>query len=106
MIDWIGGVGNHKDAFLPLYGNLLGLYALSNCILQEGIEDGRSLLSDVVELEKFIRPFLRNPLVCNLYLLLVSLHERRVGSVADHLIAAMGIRGQMWDGFNPYFLLS
>lgn len=106
VIDWIGGVGNHKDAFFPLYGNLLGLYALSKCILQEGIDDGRSLLSEVVELEKFIRPFLRNPLVCNLYLLLVSLHERRVGSVADHLIAEMGSRGQVWDGFNPYFLLS
>lgn len=103
--DWIGGVGNHKDAFLPLYGNLLGLYALSKCILRTGTEDGRCLLSDVVELEKSIRPFLRNPMVCNLYLSIVKLHEETVGNLADNSVLEMESVGQMWDGFNPYFLL-
>lgn len=104
--DWIGGVGNYKDSFLPLYGNLLAFYALSKGILHAGSEDGMCLFSDVVELEKSIRPFLTNPLVCNLYILVVRLHEEIVGaSSANHLIPQLMKDIQIWDSFNPYFLL-
>lgn len=102
--DWIGGVGNHKDAFLPLYANLLGFYALSNIILNEKAGDGRHLLSDVVELGRTITLFLRNPLIFNLYLLVVKLHEKNVSSIPDHLIPEFR-DGCIWDGFEPYFLL-
>ncbi|XP_048494303.1 uncharacterized protein LOC104906201 isoform X2 [Beta vulgaris subsp. vulgaris] len=102
--EWIGGVGNHKDTFLPLYGNLLGFYALSKRILKEESEDGMCLLLDVVEIEKSIRPFLKNPLVCNLYILVVRLLEEKVAS-ANYLISQLLNGFQIWDGFNPYFLL-
>ncbi|XP_057997693.1 uncharacterized protein LOC131176645 isoform X2 [Hevea brasiliensis] len=84
-IDWIGGVGNHKDAFLPLYANLLGFYSLSNCIFNGKIEDGATLVADVVELGKNINPFFKNPLISNLYLLVVESHEKKVGGTADQL---------------------
>ncbi|KAL9233763.1 hypothetical protein vseg_008718 [Gypsophila vaccaria] len=102
---WVGGVGNHKDAFLPLYGNLLGFYVLSKCILNEAVDDDMSLLSDVIELEESIRPFLGNPLVCNLYTLVVRLHEEKVAVVANHSIVPLLNGVQLWNGFNPYFLL-
>lgn len=95
MDRWCTGVGNHKDAFLPLYGNLLGFYVLSKCISRAAGEDGMCLLSDVVQLEKSIRPFLTNPLICNLYILVIRLHEEMVGA-SDIQIS---------DSFNPYFLL-
>lgn len=104
-VDWVGGVGNHKDAFLPLYANLLGFYALSNCMFKAKIEDGTALLSDVVELGRTISPYLRNPLVSNLFLSVVKSHEEAIGvSIAD---SVPGYREDdtIWDGFDPYFLL-
>ncbi|XP_021765907.1 thyroid adenoma-associated protein homolog [Chenopodium quinoa] len=103
--DWIGGVGNHRDAFLPLYGNLLGFYVLSKYILHAGVEDSMCLLSDVVELKKSIRPFLTNPLICNLYIVVVRLHEDMVVASANHMIPDLLKDIQIWDSFNPYFLL-
>ncbi|XWS44293.1 hypothetical protein CRYUN_Cryun15aG0032500 [Craigia yunnanensis] len=100
-IDWIGGVGNHKDAFLPLYANLLGFYVLSNCIFHLETKDGMHLLSDVVELGKTIDPFLRNPLISNLYLLIVRLHEKKFGTTSY----CLNIRDDIWDDFDPYFLI-
>ncbi|CAK9162900.1 unnamed protein product [Ilex paraguariensis] len=81
-VDWIGGVGNHKDAFLPLYANLLGFYALSNCIFNGEPENCKSLVSDVVELGKIIGPFLTNPQISNLYSLVVKLHEKMIGATS------------------------
>lgn len=104
-VDWIGGVGNHKDAFLPIYANLLGFYALSNCMVNRNIEDDMLLLSQIVEIGKTIDPFLRNPLISNLYLLVVNLHERKVGATADMLTSKFIIDDSIWDGFDPYFLL-
>ncbi|KAI4352585.1 hypothetical protein L6164_006822 [Bauhinia variegata] len=104
-IDWIGGVGNHKDAFLPLYANLLGFRALSNCIFHFSCKDDAvPLLSDVVELGRTIRPFLRNPLIANLYLLVLKSHEKITGDVTGNLIPELGDES-IWDNFNPYFLL-
>uniref|UniRef100_A0A2P2JCS0 Uncharacterized protein MANES_15G175000 n=1 Tax=Rhizophora mucronata TaxID=61149 RepID=A0A2P2JCS0_RHIMU len=102
--DWIGGVGNHKDAFLPLYANLLGFYALTNCIFNLEIDDGTRLLFDVIELGRTINPFLKNPLICNLYFLVVKSHEKMFGATSDQLICPP-IDGLLWDGFDPYFLL-
>lgn len=105
-VDWIGSVGNHKDAFLPLYANLLGFYALSNCIFAgESAENGKSLLADVVGLGEFINPFLRNPLILNLYLLVVKSHEKIVDTSSGNLIEKCIGDGPSWDGFDPYFLL-
>ncbi|XVF60520.1 hypothetical protein PTKIN_Ptkin08bG0054100 [Pterospermum kingtungense] len=101
-VDWIGGVGNHKDAFLHLYANLLGFYVLSNCIFNLEAKDGMHLLSDVVELGKAIDPFLRNPLISNLYLLIVRLHEKLVATTK---CINSRCRDDMWDDFDLYFLL-
>ncbi|WCJ20785.1 hypothetical protein M5689_002991 [Euphorbia peplus] len=100
-VDWIGGVGNHKDAFLSVYVNLLGFYTLTNCIHNGDIEDDTALVSDVVQLGKAINPFLRNPMISNLYLLLVKSLEK---SAAEELIHEF-MDGSVWDGFDPYFLL-
>ncbi|TQD77162.1 hypothetical protein C1H46_037298 [Malus baccata] len=102
--DWVGGAGNHKDAFLPLYANLLAFYALSNCIFNGKTGDNKHLQSDVAKLGKAINPFLRNPLISNLYLLVVKSHEDAVGSNGDDLIPKLG-EGAVWEGFNPHFLL-
>ncbi|XP_061346165.1 uncharacterized protein LOC133291855 [Gastrolobium bilobum] len=103
--DWIGGVGNHKDTFLPLYANLLGFYALSNCIfLVSGNDDAKHLLSDVVVLGKTINPFLRNPLISNLYTLVLKSHEKMTCDVGNSLFPEMG-NDSIWDSFNPYFLI-
>ncbi|GMH05126.1 hypothetical protein Nepgr_006966 [Nepenthes gracilis] len=96
-VDWIGGVGNHKDAFLPLYANLLGVYALSNIIFNGEAEKGTCLLSDIIEVGKSIKPFLRNPLIYNLYILVIKLH--------DDLVLELPEGSHFGDDFNPYFLL-
>jgi thyroid adenoma-associated protein len=104
-IDWIGGVGNHKDTFLPVYANLLGFYALSNCIFIVFDNNNAGLLSDLVVLGRAINPFLRNPLVSNLYKLVLKLHEKvMTDDVANNLLLEMGNQS-VWDSYNPYFLL-
>lgn len=104
-IDWIGGVGNHKDTFLPIYANLLGFYALSNCIFVVSDNNDAKLLSDLVVLGKAINPFFRNPLVSNLYKLVLKSHEKiMTEDVANSLFSEMG-NHSVWDSFNPYFLL-
>ncbi|CAN1146112.1 Thyroid adenoma-associated protein, partial [Linum perenne] len=99
-IDWIGGAGNHKDAFLPVYANLLGFYALSNCILKGEDVDIKSLSVDVVDLEKRINLFFTNPLIYNLFSLVVKSHEKK-GAVSCCKV----IDDALSDGFSPYFLL-
>ncbi|GAB2223342.1 hypothetical protein Droror1_Dr00017483 [Drosera rotundifolia] len=104
-VGWFGGVGNHKDAFMPVYANLLAVYALSNCIFYGETGDASCLLFDVIEVGKSAKPYLKNPLICNIYIVLVKLHEKAgvnmAASVIDELLDAC----QFWDGFNPYFLL-
>ncbi|OWM73957.1 thyroid adenoma-associated protein homolog [Punica granatum] len=109
IADWIGGVGNHKDAFLPLYGNMLGFYALSSCLL---LTNGCNadlrlrLQSDAVELGNAVALFLRNPLILNLYSSMIRLHEDKVGGQTDlSTVPGIKARGPGWDGFDPYFLL-
>lgn len=103
--DWIGGAGNHKDAFLPLYANLLGFYALSNCII-----NGKTqvctlpLVTEVIEIGKIISPFLRNPLISNLYLLVIRIHKEVIDVNRDHKIPELG-HEVIWESFDPYFLL-
>ncbi|XP_065879697.1 uncharacterized protein [Euphorbia lathyris] len=100
-VDWIGGVGNHKDEFLPVYANLLGFYTLTKCICNGEIEDDTALVSDVVQLGKAINPFLRNPMISNLYLLLVKSLEKRAVEELIHEFKDVSV----WDEFDPYFLL-
>ncbi|XP_043704566.1 thyroid adenoma-associated protein homolog [Telopea speciosissima] len=102
-VDWIGGMGNHKDTFISLYANLLGLYALSQCLFNGEAEIGVPLLTDLIELGGTIRPFLRNPLISNLYSLVIQLHERKLG-VVDPFSDESG-DCFIWEGFDPYFLL-
>jgi hypothetical protein len=105
QIDWIGGLGNHKDTFLPIHANLLGFYALSNCIFIVSDNNNAELLPDVVVLGRTINPFLRNPLISNLYKLVLKSHEKiMTEDVANNLFSEMG-NHSVWDSFNPYFLL-
>ncbi|GAA0169120.1 scaffold/adaptor protein [Lithospermum erythrorhizon] len=105
-MDWIGGVGNHKDAFLPIYANLLAIYALSNCLRHDQeTEDSDYSLSELTELGQLIRPFTRNPQIGNLYKLIVKSHENVFGSVAHHLAANSSEYFGVWEEFDPYFLL-
>ncbi|XP_038903869.1 thyroid adenoma-associated protein homolog [Benincasa hispida] len=103
--DWIGGAGNHKDAFLPLYLNLLGFFALSNCIVNGKTEvTMQPLVAEVVEIGKIIIPFLRNPLISNLYWLVIRIHKEALYVNRDHRILELGHEA-IWEGFDPYFLL-
>ncbi|KAG4181992.1 hypothetical protein ERO13_A09G017100v2 [Gossypium hirsutum] len=102
-VDWIGGVGNHKDAFLPLYANLLGFYAVSNFIFNLETIDGMHLLSDMSELGKAINPFLWNPLISSLYSLIDRLHENKFGATTNCINARFG--DGIWDNFDRFFLL-
>ncbi|CDP02224.1 unnamed protein product [Coffea canephora] len=104
-VDWIGGAGNHKDAFLPLYGNLLAFFALSNCIFEGEKESSKSMLDEVSVLGRTLRPFLRNPMISNLYLLVIDSHEKMVGATASDMNKSLIGNSSDWEGFNPYFLL-
>ncbi|KAH7652589.1 Armadillo-like helical-containing protein [Dioscorea alata] len=93
MTDWIGGIGNHKDTFTSLYANLLGLYVLAkNLSCCRSPED--QYLSKITELKRIIRPYLRNPLIFNLYSLVIKTHE----NILDDFSASV-------ENFDPYFLL-
>ncbi|CAH2045000.1 unnamed protein product [Thlaspi arvense] len=103
---WVGGVGNHKDVFLPLYGNLLGLYVFSDCVFRSSTDsnDKKTLFSDMVELGEAMKPFLRNPLVSNMFRVVVRLHEKSMDD--DSLVdLSTVVAGEIWEGFDPYFLL-
>lgn len=102
--DWIGGVGNHKDAFLSLYANLLAFYALSNCVFNGKPEDRKSMLPEVEEIGEAIQPFLTNPLISNLLLLVVKLHNKMISEGSCDLIEKTTDESA-WDAFDPYFLL-
>lgn len=105
-VDWIGGVSNHKDAFLPLYANLLAFFTLSNCIFREEVENtSKSMLTEVSEVGKNIHPFLRNPLISNLYFLVVDVHEEMLGENTSHLTRNLEQIDSGWDFYEPYFLL-
>nr|GMC97268.1 thyroid adenoma-associated protein homolog [Ipomoea batatas] len=103
-VDWIGGVGNHKDAFLPVYMNLLAFHALSNCILRGEAEDSKSMLPELLELGEAIQPFLRNPFISNLFVLVVKSHEKIAGGAVEHLVLEISEAYSAWDAFDPYFL--
>ena len=106
--DWIGGIGNHKDVFMSVYANLLGLYALTQSrsleqpsrSLEQPEDRHKSYLREFSDLEGFITPFLKNPLISNLYLLVKRSHgvlgphkpEDQTGNSASEI-------------FDPYFLL-
>ncbi|MQL78947.1 hypothetical protein Taro_011398 [Colocasia esculenta] len=108
--DWVGGIGNHKDAFMPVYANLLGLYALlrspkEGFYLPEELTEGNKLLSsDFVCLNRIIRPFLTNPLIANLYYLVILSLERILGTSVTYT-EQMPREISTWEKFNPYFLL-
>ncbi|CAH9067847.1 unnamed protein product [Cuscuta europaea] len=102
--DWIGGLGNHKDAFLPVYGNLLAFNAVSSCILNGELED--SMLPELLELGEAIQPFLGNPLISSLFVSVVKSHEKiSRGNVHRLLPETSRANSAAWDAFDPYFLL-
>uniref|UniRef100_A0A0E0LRQ5 Uncharacterized protein n=1 Tax=Oryza punctata TaxID=4537 RepID=A0A0E0LRQ5_ORYPU len=100
--DWIGGVGNHKDVFVSVYANLLGLYALAQSQSLEQLKDRHTkYLKNFSDLDGVVTPFLKNPLISNLYLLVKESHktfnspkkqEDQMGSSAT-------------ESFDPYFLI-
>ncbi|KAI7742493.1 hypothetical protein M8C21_019413, partial [Ambrosia artemisiifolia] len=97
-VNWIGGLGNYKDAFLPVYSNLLGVYTLSRCISKGRLVNRGSFATEVSDVGDAIKPFLGNPLIHNLFLSLVRLDD---GSDDGHASGNVAV----WDGFDPYFLL-
>ncbi|OQU79970.1 thyroid adenoma-associated protein homolog [Sorghum bicolor] len=99
--NWIGGIGNHKDVFISVYAVLLGLYALTQSGSLEQLEDNRAIyLQEFSNLEGFITPFLKNPLISNLYGLVKLSHERFRSS--DKPEDQVGNSG---SSFDPYFLI-
>ncbi|XP_058096528.1 uncharacterized protein LOC131242120 [Magnolia sinica] len=108
-VGWIGGIGNHKDAFLSLYASLLGLYALrcpipGDCESPIKTEIHKPLLSGLVELGRIIRPFLRNPLIYNLYWSVIQSYEKMLGAAFNPSDTKSEGDCAAWEGFNPYFL--
>jgi hypothetical protein len=100
--DWIGGIGNHKDVFTSVYANLLGLYALTQSRSLEQLEDRHKLyLQEFSDLEGFITPFLKNPLISNLYLLVKRSH----GVPGSPLKPEDQVGGSASENFDLYFLL-
>ncbi|KAL7608134.1 hypothetical protein Lser_V15G13047 [Lactuca serriola] len=118
-VKWIGGLGNHKDVFLPVYSNLLGVYALSRCIFKSksnsigsdsdsnsNSDSGSGFsLSEMVDLGDAVKPFLGNPLIHNLFLSVVRLYEESSGESAGCLTGELTGDEAGWDRFDPYFLL-
>ncbi|XP_078439544.1 thyroid adenoma-associated-like protein [Wolffia australiana] len=78
---WVGGLGNHKDTFLGVYGPLLGIYALTQSPLVPAIIEKQT-----EEIDKAVSPFLTNPLTWRLYSLLSAAAQKS-------------------QSFDPYFLL-
>ncbi|KAK8951127.1 hypothetical protein KSP39_PZI003019 [Platanthera zijinensis] len=103
--DWIGGIGNHKDAFVSLYAILLGIYVLAQS--SEGPSDfGELYLSMFCEFKKAMRPFLRNPLISNMCIVLIRSHERLgVSASLGSAPSEERVEGSSWELFDPYFLL-
>ncbi|PKA50724.1 hypothetical protein AXF42_Ash017603 [Apostasia shenzhenica] len=100
--DWIGGIGNHRDAFIPLYANLLCLYVLS-LSSENLIHVDELYLPEYLELTRIMKPFLRNPLISNLFSLVIELHERLGISVGSETLQPK--HRSPWEVFDPYFLL-
>ncbi|AQK41237.1 thyroid adenoma-associated protein homolog [Zea mays] len=99
--DWIGGIGNHKDVFISVYAVLLGLYALTQSGSLDQLEDHCAVyLQEFANLERSITPFLKNPLISNLYALVKLSHERFISS--DKPEDQVGDSG---SSFDPYFLI-
>jgi hypothetical protein len=99
--NWIGGIGNHKDVFISVYAVLLGLYALTQSGSLEQLEDNCAIyLQEFSNLEGFITPFLKNPLISNLYALVKLSHERfRSSDKPEDQVGSSG------SSFDPYFLI-
>ncbi|CAM8996759.1 unnamed protein product [Rhodiola kirilowii] len=103
-VGWIGGIGNHKDAFLPLYANLLGYYALSKCITDGKYTGTEFMASQVIDLKDTLSDFIGNPMISNLYVMIVKLHEESEPS--GGLTLHKQIEDcSLWEDFDPYFLL-
>ncbi|KAL6840844.1 hypothetical protein ACP4OV_029370 [Aristida adscensionis] len=99
--DWIGGIGNHKDVFVSVYASLLGLYALMQTGSLEQLENCHAIyLQEFSDLERFITPFLKNPLISSLYLLVKLSHEKwRIPIMLEDQL------GSSSSSFDPYFLI-
>lgn len=94
--DWIGGIGNHKDVFISVYADLLGLYVLAPAGSLEQ-HNHTIYLQEFSNLDGFITPFLKNPLISNLYFLVKLSHER--------LRCPDKPEDQVTSSFDPYFLI-
>ncbi|PUZ50289.1 hypothetical protein GQ55_6G047200 [Panicum hallii var. hallii] len=95
--DWIGGIGNHKDVFISVYADLLGLYVLAPSASLEQQNSPETYLQEFSNLNGFITPFLKNPLISNLYVLVKLSHDRFGCSDKPE--------NQVASNFDPYFLI-
>ncbi|RZC60822.1 hypothetical protein C5167_022593 [Papaver somniferum] len=103
--EWIGGAGNHKEAFTSVYANLLGLYTLSRCLFNFETDVCMPQLSDLVNLGTVMASFLKNPLISNLYSLMIQSHEKMLGCAEESSSPTSRTALAIWEGFDPYFLL-
>ncbi|KAL4197784.1 hypothetical protein AMTRI_Chr04g189990 [Amborella trichopoda] len=109
-IVWIAGIANHQDAFISLYANLLGLYAFSHCPGDENhppfeIVSGVPLYPGLVGLGGIMTPLLRNPLISNLYFLVLKVYEKLSGVKLCSSEQNKNRDLSCCQGFDPYFLL-
>ncbi|KAK9114150.1 hypothetical protein Syun_020947 [Stephania yunnanensis] len=103
-VDWIGGAGNHKDIFISLYASLLGLYALSQCLFLREIEISTPEFKELIDLGEMMKPYLNNPVLYNMYWLVLQSHRITSDVAIDSLELSSG-DSLIWEGFDPYFLL-
>ncbi|KAL3525940.1 hypothetical protein ACH5RR_014312 [Cinchona calisaya] len=65
-------------------------------------ESSKSMPNEVFELGKALRPYLRNPTISNLYLLVIDSHEKMVGKTASNLNQSLTRNASDWDTFSLF----
>lgn len=109
-LNWVGGIVNHQDVFKILYPCLLGLYAFAFHPLGKERNDlsqmcSEELLSRLTELTEWMDPLLSNPLISNLYIMLLQAYENRFTiDLGSKDLQTLKGTAWSWD-FDPYFLV-
>lgn len=110
-LSWVGGIVNHQDIFKILYPCLLGLYVFALHPLGKEYNDldsqrfSEELSSRLTELTKWMDPLLSNPLISNLYIMLLQAYENQF-TIDLRSKDLQSSKGASWSqDFDPYFLV-
>lgn len=109
-LSWVGGIVNHQDIFKILYPCLLGLYVFALHPLGKEYNDlsqrfSEELSSRLTELAKWMDPLLSNPLISNLYIMLLQAYENQF-TIDLRSKDLQSSKGASWSqDFDPYFLV-